>query len=303
MVNGVEWHPAPGSLHVGESNVHGSGLNTEDWLALRDALWPFYRAMHPARVEMTQGLPEHLREHPLIGLVREYRETGEDKYLDQAGQLLVPTDLPFGWRDPVAERDPGSRRDVGPGPYAEHPAMIVGPAIRRWIEMVGILHRLGYGRLRLACYWENAGPAPVWFGIVAAGSYFRGDHGAILARHPFPEREKAARENLLPNDVPMISSRRCLMRRSYPWPGYQRGTAEAAAIRWAELYPALAAEGMGEDAPYVTWYKRMLEATSPHGLIGAYTYWEPPPGYMYVAWGPGGNDRFELPPPGHAEPI
>ncbi len=164
--------------------------------------------------------------------------------------------------------------------------------------MVGVLHRLGYGRLRLACYWEDAGPAPVWFGIVAAGSYFRGDHGAILARHPFPEREKAAWEAGLPNDVPMISSRRCLSKPSYPWPGYRRGTAEAAAIRWAELYPELAAEGVGEDSPYVAWYNRMLEATFPHGLIAAYTYWAPPPGYMYVYHGPAGVDRFELPPPG-----
>ena len=286
---------------MGDNNVHNSGLNTNDWLALRDVLWAFYRATHPAQVEIPQGLPEHLREHPVIGLVRNYQESSDDKYLDQAGQLLVPTDLPFGWRDRIAEREPVSYREVEPRPYAGHPAKFVGPAIRRWIEMVGILHRLGYGRLRLACYYENAGPAPAWFGIVAAGFYFRGDHGAILARHPFPEKEKAARENFLPNDVPMISSRRCLKQPSYPWPGYQQGTAENAAIRWVESYPELAAEGVGQDVPYVAWYSRMLEATSPHGLIAAYTCANPPTNFMYVSWGSEGTDQFELPPPGLAK--
>jgi hypothetical protein len=80
-----------------EGNVYGSGLVSEDWLALRDAISPFLHADYPARVEMPQGLPARLREHPLVGLVREYRETGEDKYLDQAGQLLVPTGQPVAW--------------------------------------------------------------------------------------------------------------------------------------------------------------------------------------------------------------
>jgi len=83
--------------------------------------------------------------------------------------------------------------DVSTNPYAicgRHRAQGVGT--RRWIEMVGVLHRLGHGTLRLACSWENAGQAPVWFGVVAPGSYFRRDHRAILARHPFPEKERAA---------------------------------------------------------------------------------------------------------------
>jgi hypothetical protein len=45
----------------------------------------------------------------------------------------------------------------------------------------------------------------------------------------------------------------------------------------------------------------MLRATAPTGLIAAYHYWEPPPGYMYVSCGPGGLNRFEMPPPGFAE--
>jgi hypothetical protein len=30
-----------------EGNVFGSGLNSEDWLALRDAVWPFLHADDP----------------------------------------------------------------------------------------------------------------------------------------------------------------------------------------------------------------------------------------------------------------
>jgi hypothetical protein len=45
----------------------------------------------------------------------------------------------------------------------------------------------------------------------------------------------------------------------------------------------------------------MLRATARTGLIAAYNYCEPPSGYMYVSCGPGGLDRFELPPPGFAD--
>jgi hypothetical protein len=190
--------------------------------------------------------------------------------------------------------------DASPDPYAIYPARWKGIATRRWMEMVGELHRLGRGRLRLACSWENAGPAPVSFGVVAPGSYFRRSHGAILARHPFPAVEQEAWKSLRPNDAPMFSSRRCASPRDYPWPGFFKGAPESAAVAWIERYPQLAAEGAGEDGPYVEWYGRMLQATAPTGLIAASKFWEPPPGYMYVDCGPTGVDRFDLPPPGLA---
>lgn len=188
--------------------------------------------------------------------------------------------------------------DASTDPYAVYPAREKGIGTRRWIEMVGVLHRLGYGRLRLACSWENAGPAPVWFGVVAPGSYFHREHGAILARPPFLEEGRAAREAIRPDDAPMFSSRQCGSRPDHPWRGFLGESAKAAAARWVELYPQLADEGLGEDAAYVAWYDRMLQATALTGLIAAYNYWEPPPGYMYVSCGPAGVDRFELPPPG-----
>ena len=194
--------------------------------------------------------------------------------------------------------------NVSTDPYAIYPAREKGIMTRRWIEMVGVLHRLGYGLLRLGCSWENAGPAPVWFGFVAPGSYFLRDHGAILARHPlFPERTRGDWDPFAPNDIPMFSSRRCGRGPDYPWTGYLKGSAENAANRWLEKYPQLAAEGTGTDVPYLAWYERMLEATAPTGLIAAYYYWKPPPEYMYVSCGPEAVDRFERPPPGFAEQL
>lgn len=176
-----------------------------------------------------------------------------------------------------------------------------GYGVRRAMELVGVLHRRGYGRLRLSCHLENAGPAPVWFGDIAPVTYFRRDHGAILARHPFPDKVEEAERRITPNDWPMFSERR-LARPDYPWPGYHRQTAEEAAESWLGLYPGLAAEGLRDDPAYTDWYARMLAATAPTGLVMVSRYLEPPPGYMYVSCGPPGVDRFELPPPGEAPP-
>lgn len=79
-----------------EEDVYGSGLNSEDWRALRDAIWPFLHAQAPARVRMPR-LPKHLKDHQLVRLIRKYRETGDEKYLDRAGRILIPTKKPFGW--------------------------------------------------------------------------------------------------------------------------------------------------------------------------------------------------------------
>jgi hypothetical protein len=35
-------------------------------------------------------LPEHLADHTVAKLVQKYRATGKSRYLDRAGQILVP---------------------------------------------------------------------------------------------------------------------------------------------------------------------------------------------------------------------
>jgi hypothetical protein len=179
-------------------------------------------------------------------------------------------------------------------------------SIRRVMELVAALHCQGYGRLRLACSWENAGPAPVWFGDIVPVACIQREHGARLAdwrtapylRERMPrylEDERTGIGNA--NDLPMFTSRR-FGRPGYPWPNFLHQTREQSAEEWLSLYPNLAAEGVGADPEYVAWYARMLEATAPTGVIAATRYWEEPPGYLYVSQGPSGVDRVPLPPPG-----
>ncbi len=166
------------------------------------------------------------------------------------------------------------------------------------MEMLAALHRAGYGRLRLSAFWANAGPAPVWFGDIAPVTLFRADHGGVLTRYPIRKVDPHLGAEA-PNELPMLSSRRCrAWPGDHPWPEYLSATPEVAAARWLELYPELAAEGLGNDPAYVEWYARMLEATAPNGLVAAYTYWDHSPGAMLVSNGPVGVDRFDLPPSG-----
>lgn len=84
-------------------DVYGSGLGSEDWTILRDVIWPFLHVDNPANVAIPQELPEQVKEHPIVRLVRKYQQTGEDRFLDQAGQHLIPTGEAFGWYVPLTK--------------------------------------------------------------------------------------------------------------------------------------------------------------------------------------------------------
>ena len=49
------------------------------------------------------GPPEHLRDQPLGRPLGRYRATGEDKYLDPVGRLLIPNRESFGWYEPLTK--------------------------------------------------------------------------------------------------------------------------------------------------------------------------------------------------------
>jgi hypothetical protein len=85
-----------------DQGVYGSHLSEGDWACLRDVIWPFLHASDPSSVAIP-STPPHLRSHRLVILVRKYRQTGEDQYLDAAGQLLIPTGEPFGWYVPLTK--------------------------------------------------------------------------------------------------------------------------------------------------------------------------------------------------------
>jgi hypothetical protein len=82
---------------MASSDVYGSGLNDADWLALRDAIWPFLHTADPSSVEMSTTLAAHLRDHSVVEMIRRFQATNRAEYLDEAGRLLIPTDQPFGW--------------------------------------------------------------------------------------------------------------------------------------------------------------------------------------------------------------
>jgi|GEM_PF-2271899 hypothetical protein len=175
---------------------------------------------------------------------------------------------------------------------------IRGAGTRGWMELVGALHRAGYGRLRLACSWEHAGPAPVWFGDVLSVAYFSTVHGAVLVTNPEAERRSGEPTSaLMPNALPMFSSRRCRTP-DYPWIGFGAQTPDEAAAEWVRLYPTFADAGRGSDPLYEAWYAAMLVATAPTGLIAVAPFLKPPGPRMYVSCGPPGVSDFERPPPG-----
>ncbi|HKI54990.1 MAG TPA: hypothetical protein VJ987_12760 [Anaerolineales bacterium] len=87
---------------MSDKNFHNTGLNEADWKILRDIMWPFIHANDLSKVEIS-NVPEHLMKHPLIDYLRSYKETGDEKYLDSAGQCLIPTQEPFGWYLPLTK--------------------------------------------------------------------------------------------------------------------------------------------------------------------------------------------------------
>ena len=85
-----------------DNNVYNSGLSEEDWKILRDVLLPFIHAKEPSKLTLPE-VPLHLKEHPLIRYLQMYIATGDEKYLDLAGQCLIPSQKPFGWYLPLTK--------------------------------------------------------------------------------------------------------------------------------------------------------------------------------------------------------
>jgi hypothetical protein len=84
------------------NGVYGSGLAEQDWVALKNAIWPFIHAKNPGLVEVPT-VPDHLMDHPVIQAIRKFRETGDNVHLDAAGTLLIPCSEPFGWYVPLTK--------------------------------------------------------------------------------------------------------------------------------------------------------------------------------------------------------
>ncbi len=83
-------------------NVYKSGLDADDWICLRNVIWPFIHAEDIKSIPIVD-VPDHLKEHRVVKFIRMYKETGNDEYLDKAGQCLIPTTKPFGWYLPLTK--------------------------------------------------------------------------------------------------------------------------------------------------------------------------------------------------------
>jgi len=90
-------------MPIDNENVYGSGLRSDDWIALRDIFWPFIHAKEPEMIELPSNIPEHLQDHPLLQYLKQYQATVNKEYLDKAGQILIPTKEPFGWYLPLTK--------------------------------------------------------------------------------------------------------------------------------------------------------------------------------------------------------
>lgn len=121
--------------------------------------------------------------------------------------------------------------------------------------MVRELHNLGYGRLRLApgmapsgCYWR---------GLVAPIRNILPEHGAKVMAF----RRDAAVYNTGQNE------------KFFGWEDAVGNSPAELATKFISRFPDMAAAGLGNDDSYVRWYKEMVEATEPEGLIYAYSDW------------------------------
>ena len=66
-----------------DDDVYECGLNSEDWICLRDVVWPFIHAESIESINVPE-VPDYLKEHELGEYIKKYKETGDDKYLDKA---------------------------------------------------------------------------------------------------------------------------------------------------------------------------------------------------------------------------
>jgi hypothetical protein len=81
-------------MSLDDNNVYGSGINLGDWHALTAFVVPHYafrdgEFVPPTEIKLAPR-PDHLAVHPIAKLVKKYRATADSRFLDEAGQLLVP---------------------------------------------------------------------------------------------------------------------------------------------------------------------------------------------------------------------
>lgn len=147
------------------------------------------------------------------------------------------------------------------------------------LEMVHILHRRGYQRLRIApglapsgCYWRVA---------VAPSDQFEEHHGALLK-----DFDHAAHHTTGNGPDP------------FAWRDAARHSPAKLADLFLARYPDFARRGQGSDWAYAGWYLEVLHQASLGRFPAAYGDWheEPDPHYL-VLTGPGVSTAAYMPAP------
>jgi len=149
-------------------------------------------------------------------------------------------------------------------------------ACRHVLEMVRVLHRRGYERLRI-----NPGMAP-------SGCYWRCDFLPSNMTHPdFPHR----------NIVSVVETARYTSgqeKNYFGWTDAVSDSSEGLAEKFIERFEDLSMASKGKDSAYAAWYSRMLDETAPDGIVYAYADYPIPKNHLPVQNKPA--IRIPLPP-------
>lgn len=88
----------------------------------------------------------------------------------------------------------------------------------------------------------------------------------------------------------------------FGWEDASDDSPAALAVKFVERFPDIAEESRGRDPEYVRWYREMMAATEPDGLICAYS--EPPfrEDHLEIFYG-SSSAEIPLPPPFNAESM
>lgn len=134
---------------------------------------------------------------------------------------------------------------------------------RRVVLMVGMLHDLGFERVRICPQLSNSGVH--WQCWLTASTNVLQSHGAeispLIAMEAMQTLRNEDTENLpaafygSPHDF-----------RYFGWDDAMDDTPSELAAKFAERFPRIISEGMGKDSAYANWYREMIDASTPNGL-------------------------------------
>ena len=145
------------------------------------------------------------------------------------------------------------------------PAMnYIYAACRHLLEMVQVLHRQGYERLR------------IYPGMAPSGGYWRCEF--LPSEMTIPDLPR--RDNESQVETARYTSGQ--EKNYFGWTDAGSDSPEELADKFIERFDDLSKASKGKDPTYVTWYARMLEETAPDGVVYAYADYPVPQDYLPV---------------------